>query len=228
MDAEMILRRLTEAYSVCQSYSDKGHVSFDYDQRKEVITFETSFVRPKLRFEWEGFTPRTGKSGHNFHLVFDGIHTYTCFNGVDAEKESLLLGIAGATGCSVGAAAQVPALLLGVDELRNQFIDLQNPKFIDRRISDRGEECDVIEGITTSGIAVELWISTTDFFLRYVRHDRSRYLEQVSQNPDSLLPTEDQSKLLMERGLRPGKPQQLQSNSVGQITEYVYTDIKSN
>lgn len=172
MNAKDVHERVLEKYQSCSSYSDFGMVDFDnVHEQPETLQFRTSFIRPNyLIFEWQDYGPRRGKSQEFSQLWSKNGRTKTRMPWGLKESESLHLGIAGATGCSAGAASVIPDLLLpetnskGFTQLSELDLDPQGLET---------DDCYVLRGTLFKYLDHTVWISKIDFSIRRLRHDRS-------------------------------------------------------
>jgi hypothetical protein len=223
-----ILHRVRERYSQCRSYSDSGIVEFDdVDQKRESIEFRTEFLSPDyLCFEWQDYGPRRGKSEHFSTLWSNGAKTIVRRDTSKVtveEQPNLGLAIAGATGCSAGAAHIVPALLM--EPLRTDckhLLLLTHLKLL-REEHLNEHNCYVLKGSLFKEDDHILWVSTSDFGLRRVRNDQSRTAEQSEREINAITENADLMARLKERGIAP--PTEMKHTERRIVTEYIYNDI---
>lgn len=107
MNADGILSKVLEFYQSCSSYTDAGEVSSDMAS----LRFSTHFCRPsKFRFDWSLMFSGQTRRG----VIFSESGTRASrFDGNELEDvDGLALGIAGATGTSLGVAPMVAHLLM--------------------------------------------------------------------------------------------------------------------
>lgn len=228
MNPTEVLRKVGERYSQCLSYSDSGEVEFDdVDQKKEHIEFKTEFVRPDyLQFQWQDYGPRRGKS-QQFSTLWSGggktVVRWDASKVVLDEKENLRLAIAGATGCSAGAAHIVPSLLLC--ELRTDCIHLLQV----RDVELLGEEifneldCYALKGSLLKQDDHVLWISARDFSIRRIRNDISTTAEESRRDHEELIANVELMARLSEHGIAP--PKNIEHTDHRFVTEYTYSTV---
>jgi|GEM_PF-1368687 len=228
MDPTDILQGVAERYSQCRSYVDSGLAEFDdMNQKRERIEFKTEFVRPDyIRFEWQDYGPRRGKSERFSMLWSNGEKHIMRLNNNKpsfADQPSLGMAVAGATGCSAGAAHIVPALLL--DELRTDckhLLLLTDLEVLPEEPLD-GLNCYVLKGSLLKAGDHVLWISKNDFCLRRVRSDRSSTAEESERQHKALTANIDLMTRLTERGIAP--PKEMTHRDRSAVLEYFYTNV---
>lgn len=228
MNATEILRRVAERYSQCLSYSDSGEVEFDdVDQKKERIKFTTEFVRPDyLHFQWQDYGPRRGKSQQFSTLWSGGDKTVVRWDAnkvVLEEQENLRLAIAGATGCSAGAAHIVPSLL--VNELRTDCKHLLQVKDVELLGKENFNEldCYVLKGSLFKKDDHILWISARDFSLRRITIDRSTTAEESKRDHEELIANVELMARFRDHGIAP--PKDMEHTDHRFVTEYTYSTV---
>jgi hypothetical protein len=228
MNPTDILQRVNERYSQCRSYSDSGIVEFDdVHQNREHIEFKTEFVRPDyFRFEWQDYGPNRGKSERFSMLWSNGEkHVMRLDNNKPSIRElpSLGMGVAGATGCSAGAAHIVPALL--IDELRIDSKHLLLLTDLEPMTEETLDDlpCYVLKGSLMKEGDHVLWISKDDFCLMRVRSDKSRTAEESERELKALIANTDLMAKLTERGIAP--PNEVKHIDTRQVAEYIYTNV---
>jgi outer membrane lipoprotein-sorting protein len=170
---DTIIKTMTERYAAASTYQDVGVVEIttgaSLPTRSTDVAFKLHFSRPrKLRFEWAdlGALAFFGKT-----VVWsDGERTFSHYRtepGKVEQKEDLGMGIAGATGVSLGSAATVPSLLLkniaGFSPADLERISLKGQE----RFED--EDCFVLEGFHPTSEPWRLWVGKRDFLLRKIR-----------------------------------------------------------
>lgn len=168
---------MAQSYASCSSYQDTGVVETTYDEttsgRIEKKPFKTYFQRPALfRFEWIDYSPY--KNGRVNIVWSNGKDTFTYWEPDRYEKdESLVMGIAGATGVSSGAAHTLSRLLM--EEIMSGFAltDLTDLSIVGSEQFE-GELCYRINGKHPSGSVFELWIGKSDYLVRKLR-TRSKF-----------------------------------------------------
>jgi hypothetical protein len=223
-----IMRQVSEKYSECHSYSDSGLAEFDdVHQQREQIAFRTEFIRPDyLRFEWQDYGPRRGKSERFSTVWASGNKTLVrrdTSKVIVEEQPSLALAIAGATGCSAGAAHKVPSLLL--DELRTDckhMLLLTDLELCDQILEDE-QQCYVLKGSLFKKGDHILWISTSDFSLRRIRIVQSRTAEESERELKAITGNAELMARLTELGIAP--PKEMKPKDRRSVTEYIYSDI---
>lgn len=228
MNPTEILRKVGERYSQCLSYSDSGEVEFDdVHQNKEHIEFKSAFVRPDyLQFQWQDYGPRRGKSQQFSTLWSGGGKTVTLWDTskvVLEEEENLRLAIAGATGCSAGAASIVPPLLLS--ELSTDCINLLQVRDVELLGEETFNEleCYVLKGSLLKQDDHVLWISARDFSIRRVRNDVSTTAEESRRNHEELIANVELMARLSEHGIAP--PKNIEYTDHRFVTEYIYSAV---
>ncbi len=223
-----ILRAVGERYSQCSSYSDSGFAEFeDVPEQMLQIAFRTEFIRPDyLRFEWQDYGPRRGKS-ERFSTLWaseNKVLTRRDTSKVVVEKQpSLGLAMAGATGCSAGAAGEVPTLLIA--ELRTDckhillLTDLEKIE----QVLEGNQQCYVLKGSLFRNGDHTLWISTGDFSVRRVRIDHSHTAEESERELKAITENTELMARLTERGIAP--PKDMKPKDIRFVIDYFYTDV---
>jgi hypothetical protein len=110
MSPSQIVDGVLDRYASCKTYSDSGFVRFlDINKKPESILFRTKFIRPdRLKYEWQDYGPARGKSEEFSTLVANGdIATVHYTWDPNVEQTSCSRAVAGATGCSAGAASVI-------------------------------------------------------------------------------------------------------------------------
>ena len=177
LPAQMIIKRMAEQYATVSSYQDSGVVETVTEgalpMRSTDISFKTYFTRPrKLRFEWIGLSlpssPERDVLWSDGQKTF-GYHSYQ--PGKIKAEEDIEMGIAGATGVSLGSAYTVPSLLIqGMSGF--SITDLSKVTLTGQeRFED--EECYVLAGYHPTGEMWQLWIGKKDYLLRKLRTKRT-------------------------------------------------------
>jgi len=170
---QTIIKKTAERYAAISSYQDSGVVETiggaSLPARSTDIFFKTYFTRPrKLRFEWTDYSPLSSV-GRNI-VWSDGVKTFGFYSFEPDKietKESLELGIAGATGVSRGSAHTVPNLL--TNEIGGFSLAELTKLTLKGQEQFEGEDCFVLEGYHPNGEAWQLWIGKKDFLLRKLR-----------------------------------------------------------
>jgi hypothetical protein len=226
MNAEQILEKVAERYATCRSYVDGGWVQSD-DQRHEpiVLNFKTFFSRPHyLRFDWQHYCPRRGKTEALSSLRHDGEKCWFLWKRSDEttleERSTLSLTIAGASGCSCGAAFIVPSLLLpDIAHNGRQVLNLSQPQFIGlEKIIDA--ECFVVSGSSSKPNDQRLWIDCRDFSLRKLFVDSSWTAEDSKQHYEQITSDQQQLERLTSLGIAP--PPNMQFTAGTLLHTYFY------
>jgi hypothetical protein len=221
-----ILHHVTELYLGCRSYSDCGMVEFeDLDKTEQQLQFRTEFIRPDyLKFEWQDYGPRRGLSEQFSLLWSDENKTILRRNRGTIENEpSLQLAIAGATGCSAGAACIVPTLLMteiGADFrqlLQLSDIQLQGNEIIE------GKDCYVLHGSSKANYNHILWISTHDFSLRRIHTESYSTAKESKEAYDALMENKEFAAILVQQGL--SSPEDGKYSDRQFVTTYTYRDV---
>jgi hypothetical protein len=223
-----ILHLVGKKYSECHSYSDSGFVDFDdVHQQRQQIEFRTAFIRPDyLKFEWQDYGPRRGKS-ERFSTVWSSgnktLMRWDTSKVLVEEEPSLRLAIAGATGCSAGAAHIVPALL--IDELRTdcKHLLLLTDVELSEQVLEGNQKCYVLKGSLFKNGDHTLWISTSHFGLRRIRIDQSRTIEESSKELEAITGNVELMARLAERGIAP--PKEIKPRAMRMVTEYIFTEV---
>jgi outer membrane lipoprotein-sorting protein len=168
MRADQLLKEMCAKYAYFTSYSDEGTVVVKGDQPARVL-FRTHFQRPYLfRFEWTHMFRDRFNRARTFRNVLwcDGASTFLC--GDDERPgavQSLVLGVAGATGVSMGAAHTISAMLL--KEVGGfLFTDLEQVS-LSETVSD-ATDLYYIEGYHPAGDFCKLSLGKDDLLLRQV------------------------------------------------------------
>ncbi len=226
MDATQILNNLAEKYALCRSYCDEGEVEFD-DVKGQIehLQFKTRFERPDyFSFEWQDYGPRRGKS-EGFSVLWSlKEETRTRYRWGVETKENLPSAIAGATGCSAGAADIVPALL--IERLREQtqtLLRLTELEFL-RDENCNGIDCHLLQGSLFKSGDHHLWISKQDSALIRLRLDQSSSAEEMRRDIEALLANTDLMAQLSEKGIAPPTKVEYKANRF--VTQYTYNDIR--
>lgn len=114
-----ILRQVEHKYLHCETYADSGTIeTIDTKGNPIFLSFKTWFVRPgHYRYEWQDWSPARSKTEEFSVLNWQGneAHVKHLWNVKERESESsgdLSRALAGATGCSAGAAGVIPTLLM--------------------------------------------------------------------------------------------------------------------
>lgn len=173
IDPDAILARMHEVYADAETYQDTGVVEtiMDFGDRKQTMTktFSIAFKRPgSIKIEW--IDTQFGGQKTRSVLWSDGKLTQTFWEQLNQvqKSESLMMGIAGATGVSGGAAYTVPSMLL--NNLKMPALSmLTNLKF---RKEETFEDvrCYVIVGKHPAGYDYILWIGKSDYLLRKLEY----------------------------------------------------------
>jgi hypothetical protein len=228
MNATETLKRLADKYSQCKSYADYGIVDFDdVNQKKQQIEFKTEFVRPDyFTFEWQDYGPRRGKSERFSMLWSDAMKTLIRQDTgkvVLEEQPNLRRAVAGATGCSAGAAHLVPALLM--EEIRadsRHVLQLTGVELISEDFFE-GHNCYVLSGSLFKERDYVLWVSVDDFSLRRVTVTHSQTAQEAEREHQALLANTELMERMTQRGIAP--PVDMQYKDTHSITEYTYTTV---
>jgi len=225
MEPHQILQSLADKYAQCRSYSDCGVVDFDdVKGNKEQLEFRTHFSRPNyFCFEWQDFGPRRGKSSDFSTLWSMNNQTRTKYRWGIAEKESLGLAIAGATGCSAGAAHVVPSLLLETVRDHSKHLLLVTDLTLLPNEELDGTVCYVLRASLFKYHDHTLWIASNDFALRKLLSDRSTTAEQSEREHNQLLANTELMAKLAERGIKP--PTTVHHKDRRFVTTYTYTKV---
>jgi hypothetical protein len=174
MKATEILNRLVDRYSSCRSYSDEGRVDFlDAYGHQEQIRFRTKFAAPNLlRFEWQDYGPRRGKSSE-FSTLLIRENTATVHYTWDPEVShgTISMAISGVTGCSAAAASIVLPLLCerdSHDPRGHHLFEITAPTVAGPEMVD-GSRCHSVTGKWFNGDEITLWIDASDYSLKRAR-----------------------------------------------------------
>ncbi|MBX9695068.1 MAG: hypothetical protein K2Z81_21970 [Cyanobacteria bacterium] len=189
-DPKEVMASVSARYATCRSYSDVGFIH-NLGEPNSRCDFKTWFIRPdKFRFEWTSYHPYFGRKGEQNHYMLwsDGRGCYSRyhFNNYEVEpEESLLLAVAGATGISDGTVRTAFSLLLPVmPEGSSELLTLNN-QTLWSSTSIMGERCYHVEGISTSGEEVDLWISKQEFALRKIKEHvliTAKFMREVDRD----------------------------------------------
>ena len=179
MDAQEILKKVSEKYANCRTYSDVGSVkSYFRDNIWHSSQFRTLFERQsRFRFEWQDVHLLLGSNGL-FSIVWSNFNKTTLkqvpVNG-DAlvyEKFSVLQAVGFATGGSLGAARMIPTIML--DEIRliprQNLLDFVSVVSLGQDYFG-GITCCVIKGIVDYGACFYLWVDEEHTIHRIVFHE---------------------------------------------------------
>lgn len=225
MNPAEVLDRLAEKYAQCRSYSDRGTVEFDdVEEKTQTLEFSTRFFRPTyFSFEWQDYGPNRGKSDALCVLWSkDGITNVLNRWGVESLK-SLSLAIAGATGCSAGAAYIVSSLLLAeVRDGTRHLLTLTEIQSLPSELFE-DEHCFVLEGSLFKSRDTTLWVSQRDFALRRLREDRSWTAEESQKEHDAILSNKELMQQLEAAGIAPPKTGRYSSRRF--VSDYTFRNV---
>jgi outer membrane lipoprotein-sorting protein len=183
-----IIKLMVEQYAAVTSYRDSGVVETatggSLPTRSTDVAFKIYFTRPrKLHFEWVELS--SFSSAERNVVWSDGEKTFGYYSfepGKVKPEEDLGMGLAGATGVSLGSAITVPNLLLK-DVGGFSLVDL-------KRISLKGEEqfegeaCYVLEGFHPNSEPWQFWVGKKDFLLRKLttRRENGELEEEIHRD----------------------------------------------
>jgi hypothetical protein len=108
--AERLLKEVTFAYRVCDSYDDTGRVEYAHPETGVVmrLEFHTQFVRPEtFQFGFRNIDPK-----FQYELSRHGKGANLTRNGENEWFDSFDLAVASLSGVSMGSAHTVPRLLM--------------------------------------------------------------------------------------------------------------------
>jgi hypothetical protein len=179
-----------------------------------------------LYFQWQDYGPRRGKTQH-FSTLWSNqgktiIRWFT--NAVELEEPSSLnLAIAGATGCSAGAAHIVPTLLMSdLKADAKSLFQLTDPLSLANEVID-DQECYVIKGSLFKEHDHILWVSAQDLSLLRIRRDVSSSAEDSRKEHEAVMANKELLALLSERGIVP-KEDMKHADTIS-FTEYNYRGV---
>jgi len=186
---EAILKQTAARYAKYSSYQDDGLVITTYSEATggqiDKRPFKLFFSRPnRFRFEWLDYYLQN--SGRLNVVWSDGADTFGYWEPDRYEKkESLEMGIAGATGISGGSAYTIPRLLMPTID-GWVLTELTKTNLAGKEIFE-GELCYRIKGLDLDGDLTEVWISKKDFLIRKVTthssfEDFSTVEEEIHRN----------------------------------------------
>jgi len=231
MNAIEIFERVRETYLKCSSYADCGVVEFDDGpQKKQHIEFKTEFIRPDyFTFEWQDYGPRRGKSEGFSSLWSYGAKTILRLDTnkvVEEEQTNLRLAIAGATGCSAGAAHIVPPLLLDELQVNSRHLFQLTDLSIVRQEVLEAVQCYVLRGSLFKDGDHLLWVSAADFHLVRVHSNKAWTAEESKNEHDALISNKELFAKLVEKGIAP--PAEIKHRDGHFVTEYTYKSVLLN
>jgi len=168
-----ILDKMHKVYADANSYQDTGVVEtiMDFVNRKQTMTktFSIAFKRPNnIKIEW--IDTMFGGQKNRSVLWSDGKQTQIFWEQLNQvqKSESLMMGIAAATGVSGGAAHTVPSMLL--EDLKMPALSvLTNVKLLREEVFE-GVPCFVLVGKHPAGVDYTLWIGKGDYLLRKLEY----------------------------------------------------------
>jgi outer membrane lipoprotein-sorting protein len=167
--AGAIIQETKAAYAALQSYSDSGTIESQLGGFADTMNFTIRVQRPGLyRISWKASAPQA--SGADDGMTWsDGTGDFLGLGGMPEQKQKdRATALAGATGTSLGAAANIPGTFFG-DNWGNQLVgnfQRQPDETVD------GTDCYVVSEEMkngTSSIATTLWIGKQDHFIRRIR-----------------------------------------------------------
>jgi hypothetical protein len=224
MDAEEIIARTVETYSACATYRDRGYAVFG-DIR---IEFSTQFKRPDyFYFHFQDYGPNRGKSekfstlwSREGETVFQWVRTNSTQH---REPSDLNLGIAGAVGCSAGAAGIIAGELFpDLPAHKKSFLHLEDFR-LDGSDTIAEVDCYVIKAIGRHARENRVWITKQDFSLRRFYRDLSSTAAQMEAQMKEMFENKELMAQLAEKGIA------LPSTDVytdhRHVTEYFYTEV---
>ncbi len=165
MTAPQVLKAMCAKYAALTSYSDEGSVVRQGAPPASVV-FRTRFLRPSFfRFEWtDAFRDNLGGArAYEDVLWCDGASTFLSSNSERPRQvPCLALGVAEATGVSMGAAQTVAAMLM--EEVGGfLFTELERVSFADTVPGSR--EVYHIEGCHPAGEQWQVSVGMSDLLL---------------------------------------------------------------
>ena len=188
MTAQVIVENMAAQYANAPSYQDTGvvlDVKGEADDRGErAIKFKTSFARPNL-FRFERTRRWVVPTEEMLSAVWsDGKHTFNYYGWDKAVKESdnISLGVAGATGVSLGSAHTVAALL--TEEVCGFRLSKMTDLSLLGEESFEGEDCYIVRGYHPHNFPIDMWISKRDFLQRKTKSRKVRggYFEEIRRD----------------------------------------------
>ena len=200
IDPNAILARMHEVYAKAETYQDTGVVEtiMDFGSRKQALTktFSIAFKRPtSIKIEW--IDTQYGGQKTRSVLWSDGKLTQTFWEQLNQvqKSQSLMMGIAGATGVSGGAAHTVPSMLL--NNLKIPALSmLTNVKLLhEEKFED--VQCYVIVGKHPAGFDYTLWIGKSDYLLRKSEYVVKSHMEVMKEAEAELAKINKENKISM-------------------------------
>lgn len=229
MQATHILDRLAEKYAQCSTYSDRGVVDFDGSAgNKEQLLFRTLFARPNyFSFEWQDYGPARGKSKDFSILWSKDRKTKTLYlrayeRDFDIPR-TLQFAIAGATGCSAGAAHRIASLLReDVRENTKNLLQLTELELIrEEKLLD--QECYVIAGSLSKYHDYTLWISINDFSLLRIYEVCYTTAKEWKERFKEIRANQELMAKLAEKGIAP--PGESADRDTIHRNQYTYLEV---
>lgn len=226
MNPSQIIERLAEKYSQCRTYADSGVVDFsDIRGEKKQLLFRNRFVRPAyFSFEWQDYGPSRGKSD-DFSILWskNGKTLYRGRLGFKTDRE-LILAIAGATGCSAGAAHWMPSLLM--EELRTdttrKVLQMTELEVLTTEMLLE-KECYVLRGTLLKSQDITLWITTEDYSLIRIFNNTFTTADESNERLKKISENKELMAGLQALGMKP--PKEVFSKDSQYQTQYTYTEV---
>lgn len=201
--ARDLLAAMAKTYAECTSYRDSGTVIDTWVGRDQTSTvaFKTTFVRGGS-FRFEHVSPEHDGVGKPYIVWTDGkvVRTWWPLKPPHVREESSLeMGIAGATGISMGAALMIPRLLFP-DAIRAWALtDVIDPKVEGEEAID-DKPCVKIAGADGRGGQRTIWLDKQSHLVRklFVSHpfpDRGYTGETTTTYQPELNPAIDPAEL---------------------------------
>lgn len=220
---DVVLERMHDVYAKAETYQDTGVVEtiMDLGNRKQTMTQTFSIVfrrASSIKIEWIDIMFGGQKS--RFVLWSDGKLTQTFWEQLNQvqKSQSLMMGIAGATGVSGGAAHTIPSMLLK-DLHMSALSVLTDVKLLKEEVFE-DVECYVIVGKHPAGFDYTLWIGKSDYLLRKLEYVVKSHKEVLKDAEAKIAKIKKEHKISV--------PDTFMTSDVSSVKRQIHRDIKIN
>lgn len=226
LNPQDILQKVEQRYLQCRSYIDSGSVQFaDVKEQPQTIAFRTHLIRPDyLCFEWQDYGPVRGKSEEYSMLWSKGSDNCVKFPWGLERFNNIETAVPSVTGCSVGAAILIPALLL--EQLRvncRHLLQLVNLRLL--KDENVGEHCcHVLTGGFAANDNYTLWVEQDAYIVHRIYSERSWSAQESEAAHRQLMANTQVLNRLAESGIKPPPAPQHKDGRLA--TTYDYMDIR--